>query len=221
MREFTSEADLKTFEGWMRYQAIDPAVLAPSELATWQSLFHEVQQSVADTPAVGVMRLRSARDEYRYGVAIEDGPNLWLTLWVRRSAKGEFFVLLPRGPGKWNPHASYHLDGNVHMKSRGEKFMPQKRQPLTGKFRGSVSLGAFYGHSAKGVGAVCDPSAFTSVIRVPDGILGPRDGGIAVDLVEPGVSPPEQAWKRIVAVSTFTHSVPNIVITVGCDHGRA
>ena len=33
MQEFISEDDLDTFEGWLRYQAIDAATLMPGELA--------------------------------------------------------------------------------------------------------------------------------------------------------------------------------------------
>jgi hypothetical protein len=59
-------------------------------------------------------------------VAVREDSDLWLTLWVRRSPKGEFFVMVPRGDRGWNPHTSYHLDGTLHMKSFGHKFvLPQ------------------------------------------------------------------------------------------------
>ena len=32
MQEFISEDDLATFEGWLRYQGFDAAMLAPDEL---------------------------------------------------------------------------------------------------------------------------------------------------------------------------------------------
>lgn len=64
------------------------------------------------------MKLKPLRkDEHRYAVAIREGSNLWLTLWVTRSPKGEFFVLVPRAQRKWTPHASYHQSGTHHMKS--------------------------------------------------------------------------------------------------------
>jgi len=59
------------------------------------------------------MKLRQVPGEHRYAVAVNNGGNLWLTLWVRRSKKGEFFVMVPRGDKDWNPHTSYHLDGTI------------------------------------------------------------------------------------------------------------
>jgi hypothetical protein len=41
MREFISEDDLNTFEGWLTYQAVDVAAATPDELATWRGLFDE------------------------------------------------------------------------------------------------------------------------------------------------------------------------------------
>jgi len=78
-------------------------------------------------------------------VAVREGSHLWLTLWVRRSPKGEFFVMVPRGDRDWDPHTSYHFDGTFHMKSFGNKFITQKRQPLTGQFGGTEHLGAYSG----------------------------------------------------------------------------
>ena len=39
MREFISEDDLDTFEGWLRCQAIDAATAPPEVLAMWRSIF--------------------------------------------------------------------------------------------------------------------------------------------------------------------------------------
>ena len=68
------------------------------------------------TPKVGLMKLQSLPGEHRYAVAIREGSELWLTLWVRRSPKGEFFVMVPRADRGWDPHNSYHLDGTFHGK---------------------------------------------------------------------------------------------------------
>src|SRR5690349_21771368 len=108
LAEFISEDDLHTFEGWMRYQGFgDPSALGQEELVKWRGYFDESMERSAAVPKVGLMKLRATPGEHRYGVAIRDGADLWLTLWVRRSSKGEFFVFLPRGDRGWNPHASY------------------------------------------------------------------------------------------------------------------
>ena len=37
-----------------------------------------------------------------------------------------------------------------------------------------------YAGHGKGSGAICDPSAFTGVVEVPPGILGPKHGGVTM-----------------------------------------
>jgi hypothetical protein len=104
VQEFISEDDLQTFEGWMRYQAIDTSTMAAVELTTWRRLFEEARQRWATIPKVGLMKLQPVPGEHRYAVAVQEGADLWLTLWVRRSRKGEFFIMLPRGGRDWDAH---------------------------------------------------------------------------------------------------------------------
>jgi hypothetical protein len=211
---FISEDALNTFEGWLKYQAVDAAATSPVDLEMWRSLFEETHKSAS--PKVGLMKLNPIPGEYRYAVAFRDGPDLWLTLWVKRSQKGEFFVMMPRGNRVWDVHNSYHLDGTKHMKSHGRKVLaPRKGQPLTGTFRGTEHLGAFGGHGPKSVGAVCDPKAFSGVMEVPPGVLGPRDGMVIVDLVEPNCGP--ISWPNIVQLETFRDIVPWVVIRIGAS----
>jgi hypothetical protein len=212
MSEFISEDDLKTFEGWLGYQGIDLKTAPPDELAQWRAIFDEISKK--PSPKIGLMNLGSIPGEHRYAVAVREGPNLWLTLWVRRSPKGEFFVMVPRSGRGWDPHTSYHLDGTFHSKSFGRKFGGQKRQPLTSQFRGTVNLGAYGGHGPKGVGAICDPAAFSGVVEVSPGVLGPRHGMVVVDLVEPGCEPITWPFNEI-ARKTFKDALPWIVIRVG------
>jgi hypothetical protein len=171
---------------------------------------------MANSPKVGLMKLQQVPGEHRYAVAIEGDSDLWLTLWVRRSRKGEFFVML-RGDKDWNPHTSYHLDGSLHMKSYDCKVLPPKKlQPLTGVFRGSEDLGCYSGH---GSGAICDPTAFSGIVNVAPGVLGPRHGVVKVDLVEPGHEPPKFDWIKLVTQQVFHDTVPWVVITVGTIAG--
>src|SRR2546430_11762030 len=169
MEEFITEDDLSTFEGWLKYQGVDSATTTPEDMAKWRDIYGEVKERSLATPKVGLMKLRPlGPGENRYAVAIREGSDLWLTLWVRRSPKGEFFVMIPRGDQGWDPHTSYHLDGTLHMKSHGRRSLPgQKRQPLTGTFRGAEHLGVYMGHGPKSVGAICDPTAFSGILEVP------------------------------------------------------
>lgn len=152
----------------------------------------------------------SVPGDHLYGVAVRDS-GLWLTLWVRRSWKDEFFVFMPRTEG--NNHASYHRDGTYHHKSDGRTFARKQLQRLDQPFKGTVHLGGFAGHSPKGVGAVCVPDAFTGVVKLPPGVLGPRDGVVLVDLVEPGCDP--LTWPgELVRQKIFKDAEPWIVIRV-------
>jgi len=140
VNEFISEDDLQTFEIWMKYQGFD----APTEeeVARWRPIFDAARRQCEANPKVGLMKLQPAPGDYKYAVAVREGTDLWLVLWVRRSPKGEFFVLRPMGDRDWNPHTSYHLDGTVRRKSHGRKVVnPWKRQPLTRPFHGTEDLG--------------------------------------------------------------------------------
>jgi hypothetical protein len=178
MDDFISEDDLLTFEGWLRYQAADPTAMTPEQLTEWQGLFDELMERRKTGPKVGLMKLQPVPGEQKYAVAIRDGSDLWLTLWVRCSRKGEIFVMYPRPDRDWQAHASYHLDGTLHQKSYGTVGISVKRQPLAGPFRESEHLGTYAGHGPKSTGAVCDPTAFDGVVIVEPGILGPRDGSV-------------------------------------------
>jgi len=215
--EFISEDDLKTFDGWLRYQAVDASMLTGEQLASWRRIFEDVSERSAANPKVGLMKLQPVPGEVKYAVAVEEGADLWLVLWVRRSAtKGEFFVMRPMGDREWNPHTTYHLDGTLHMKSHNRKALtPQKRQPLTGPFRGAVDLGIESGYEPKGVGAICDPAAFSGVVKVPSGVLGPRYGAVGVFLVEPGHALPDYTWGyEVVTQTVFRDVLPHVIITV-------
>jgi hypothetical protein len=185
MIDFIDEYELRTLDGWLKYQAIDKASLSPEELDMWLSLFAEANQRALATPKLDLIKLKPIEDEYRYAVAVREGSNLWLVLWVRRSAKGEIFVLLPRGDAKSDVHSSYHLDGTYHHKSYKRTFHRRKGQPLTQVFLGTFPLISYSGFGPKTVGAVCNNLDFNAVLEVPSGVLGPRNGSISVDLVEP------------------------------------
>jgi len=220
VEDFTSEDDLNTFDGWMKYQGFDDtARMAPDELRIWRALYEERLKRNAATPKMGLMKPEPLiAGEHRYAVAVREGSDLWLALWVRRSPKGEFFVLRPRPERGWNSHTSYHLDGSLHMKNYDQRACsPEKRQPLGGAFRGTEHLGAYFGYTPKEIGAVCDPSAFSGVVEVPLGVLGPRDGAVIVDLVEPGCDPMPLPWVRLVRQEVFRDTVPWVVITISAS----
>jgi hypothetical protein len=123
--------------------------------------------------------------------------------------------LVPRSDRDWDPHASYHLDGKFHHKSYDRKALPpQQRQPLTAAFCGAESLGVWMVGDPKD-GLVCDPGAFSRVIQVAPGVLGPRQGQIVVDLVQPNCVPISQPFAPGFRQEIFQDFVPWLVISVG------
>jgi hypothetical protein len=212
MAEFIDEDDLKTFEGWLRYQAIDATALTPEQLETWRSMFEEARASALASPKMGRMKFKPIPNEYRYAVAIRKGGNLWLTLWVKRNNKGEFFSFMPRADGRWNPHVSYHLDGTYHSKSHDRPMITRQLQPLTGKFSGTVQLDGSGGHGTS-VGAICDPADFNGVVEVPNGVLGPKNGTVLVDLIEPGHKPLSHPG-TVIQEKVFRDFLPHVVIRI-------
>jgi hypothetical protein len=148
-----------------------------------------------------------------YAVAIREAHDLRLALWVRRSKKPEFFIFHPT-VDKRNPHSSLHADGRFHIKSDDEKIIESRRQ-RPGSIRGSEHLGAYGGFGPKSVGAECAPADFAGVFEVPPGVLGPRNGMVTVDLIEPGSGaqplehPAEEVDRRL-----FTDSTPHVLIRI-------
>ncbi len=146
---------------------------------------------------------------YCYAVAIEDRADLRVTLWVRRAPK-ICVVMYPRDQ-EWDPHATYHVDGRYHSKSYGTKFMVQKRQPLD-RFKGTEHLGYFGGHG--GALPKCNPADFVGVLRLPPGILTGLEGGVMVDLVEPGAAPNQLHREpyNVVREETYKDCSPWVVV---------
>jgi hypothetical protein len=206
--------DLDTFEGWLKYQQMDLQSMPEDMQAKVRSLFEE-GKSKREAARLAVAFSRPCPvGEYRYAVAIDDGGDLRLTLVVRRSPKPEYFILFPRD-GEWNPHASYHLDGTYHNKSSDLVLMREakKRQRLD-QFKGTEHLGLFLGHGT--AAPICNPANFTSVLKVPPGILGPRQGGVLVDLVAPGScpNPLHRDGRQIVLEKTYDDGEPWIAIAI-------
>jgi hypothetical protein len=159
------------------------------------------------------MKLPRVSGEHLYAVAIQEDADLWLGLWVKCSPNG-FFILRPMPNRKENIHTSYHRNGQLHMKTDDHKTIVQQRQPLTDSFHGTESLFGESGFRLKAVGAICEPAKFREVIIVPTGVLE-MGGAITVDLVAPGSPPTDLSFAyEVVDRQTFTHTTPNVVITI-------
>ena len=56
--DFISEDDLRTLEGWLKYQGVDPATITPGEQKMWQDYFEEARRLSDANPKVGLMKLQ-------------------------------------------------------------------------------------------------------------------------------------------------------------------
>lgn len=207
-------SDVEEFEAWLnRTQGIAADSLTPELLAPFHHAYGEGVQRAANWRAQPAPSRSLRNSDRRYAVAIEDGGALGLTFWIKRSAKGEVFLLYPRD-AEMDPHASYHRDGTYHQKSYGRAMSGQKRQPLDSSFRGAEHLGTFGGHGAGP--RINDTSAFDDVFVAPQGVLHGRGGYVMVDLVEPGaqLAPHHREMLRIVDERIYRDSSPWIVVAI-------
>jgi hypothetical protein len=209
---------LDTFEGWLKHQGL-VVEGAPKDLVTrWRAEFESGKTRRQAARSAVFFNQPCPAGEHRYAVAIEDGAELRLALVVRRSRKGEYFVLMPRD-GDWNPHASYHIDGRYHHKSYDQVLMPKLRQRID-QFKGTEHLGMFMGFGT-GAAPICNPANFTAVLELPPGILESMHGCVLIDLVEPGVAPNpihrQNPGLRITHEETYRDVSPWIVIAVAAQ----
>jgi hypothetical protein len=142
--------------------------------------------------------------------AVEDEAGLWLTLWVKRSPKPEYFVMIPRSDGQWNPHASWHFDGRFHHKIYGHPVAFQQRQRPDASFKGNGNIILTpVTADARVVGAACDRSEFDGVLVIPASILGAGRHVVSVHLVQAGHREVPEPGNRLIDQLVFKESVPS------------
>jgi hypothetical protein len=78
--EFLSDADVATYEGWLKFQAIDLATLTEEEAADVRAMFNDALKRRTTSRKVGRMKLKAKAGESKYAVAIREGADLWLAL---------------------------------------------------------------------------------------------------------------------------------------------
>jgi hypothetical protein len=202
------------FDDWLRTQQMDLRGQTPEGIASVRRSFESVRLAVESARASTMFGKPCPAGEQRYAIAIEDGNDLRLGLVIRRSGKGEYFFLIPRG-GDWDPHASYHNDGTYHHKSHDLVIgnMP-KRQLLGATFKGAEHLGSF--HCFGTAAPICHRGNFTSVLVIPAGVLEGTEGCALIDLVEPGVQPNpiHREGRQIYREITYREGSPWIVVAI-------
>ena len=157
-----------------------------------------------------------------YAVAARDGNDLFLVLRIRRSSKGEIFTLIPTGRSgdewkKWNPHASFHADGQYHHKSFDRKMLVKKAQRPDLAFTGTMNLLQIpvSADRVRNFGVPCDPAAFAEVFELNLGNMPSKDytTHLAVDLSEPAGKPIITPGGTVLGQAVFKDAIPWILAT--------
>jgi hypothetical protein len=206
---------MRTFEEWMAYQAVDIASLSDDEIKAWRSAYDKSREAQYQQ-RIWTPRVRANAKDLLYAVAVRDVSDLWLALWVKRSARCEYFVMFPRDKPGWDPHASYHRDGRLHQKSHDQKMLVSQRQIPGPGFKGTEQMltTTLDLESVCAVKALCDPAQFTGVLEISGGILHQGGHTVAVDLTEANGSALAQPWSQIVMQKRFSEAIPEVLLTV-------
>src|SRR6266487_3861259 len=141
--------------------------------------------------------------EKMFAVAVRDGADLFLWLRIRRAASGIYYVFATgreEEPDwkKWNPHGSYHKNGQFHHKSFDQKMLPQEQhQKPDSNFQGTKQMVTrpISSDEPRLVGVICDPTKFDEVTE---------PGGQAI--ITPG--------GKILLQHAFADTIPWILVTV-------
>jgi hypothetical protein len=205
---------MRTFEEWMDYQAVDVTSLGEDELKAWRSDY-DASCEAQRQRKIWTPRVRANVQDLLYAAAVRDASDLWLALWVKRTPKGDYFVMFPSDKPDWDPHASYHRDGRFHHKSHDRKMIASQRQVPGPGFKGTEQMltTPLDLESVQSGKTVCDPSQFTGVLEIPGEILHQGGHTVAVDLTEAnGIALP-QPRSQIVIQRRFFDAVPEVLLT--------
>ena len=158
--------------------------------------------------------------EENYAVAVSDTDGLFLFLGVRRSVKGEYFVLMPRPSHSLiNAHVGYHADGAYHVKTHEaygtEQFMKEQRQRPDHSFIGSEHMLAQRIGRNRGIAPRCDPAQYSSVFQISAKELdSDRAVRVSIDLVSEGVRPNLEHGALVLRRERYGTASPFIAISL-------
>ncbi len=161
-----------------------------------------------------------------YAVAIRD-TDLFLWYRIRRSLKGEVFVMIATGRsrgenGEWDPHSSWHVDGTVHEKSHNHKMIVRKKQKPDANFLGTecFTTRPIAVREPRAFGVLCNPADFDEVFEIAVNGLSTQTyrTAVSIDLSQPSglpIKPPGALQEaRIIQQYVFRDAVPWIVATL-------
>ena len=167
-----------------------------------------------------VWMVNSVAMDTRFAIAVRDGDDLWLYLWLKRDSKGDVYVFWPRDEAGWNPHASYHASGRSHLKSHDKAFLPATRQNPDDTFSGAEQLVStpIDLHSARATNKRCVSANYPGgVCEIPADEISdtnPSRTAVAIDLVSPGAPPLVYPETAVLRRCVFTDALPHISVAL-------
>ena len=155
----------------------------------------------------------------KFAIAVRDGEDLWLYLWIKRDAKGDVYVFWPRDEEGWNPHASYHASGRSHQKSHDKAFFPAARQKPDAAFSGTEQIVTtpIDLRSARATNKPCVAAKYAGVFEIPVAEISPTQPdrtAVAIDLVSPGAPPCVYPETAVLRRHVFTDALPHISLSL-------
>jgi hypothetical protein len=160
-----------------------------------------------------------------FAIVIKDAEGPRLVARVARRALGVYY-LIPRNAEdfaieadeNWDPHASYHADGTLHVKSFNALVLtPVKKQPLDRSFSGGEPLFAqsFQPGELVALPSLTDVSRYLNIFEIPRDLVDATEHHtLAVDLLSPGTDRLPGPWQQVVTEHSFTDDVPWIHVTL-------
>jgi len=163
--------------------------------------------------------------ERMFAIAVRDSDDLFLWMRLKRAARTDIYYVLPTGREddpdwkKWDPHGSWHKDGQVHHKSFDRKFHAEKRQKPDSQFKRTrqLILRGIALDEPRAFGVRCDPRKFSEVLTIPVGILSAKryETYASIDVSEPGLKPILMGGQEeILLQHIFVDAIPHITVTL-------
>ena len=157
----------------------------------------------------------------KYAAAVRDRATLFLFMWIKRSESGDFYVFLPRPDDtSIDAHASYHADGQYHVKSHGTpKIMHRRKQKPADQFTGTEYLldQKLTQTGPRSIGQVCLEEDWSGVFEIPGSDLGDgpsHNTHLSADLIASGAVPSLVPNARVIRQVQYRAYCPFLILTL-------
>jgi hypothetical protein len=161
-----------------------------------------------------------------WAIVVRHQTGLRKLFWrIRRSAAGDIYQIDALGQAydrvagtAFNPHLSYHADGELHLKSYDQADVVQQRQRPDDAFQGTgIGIGEPVDGMVSSQLPDFEPDHFDGCFEIPIEILDATPGyqQIHLDFAAPGVDPPgHDMGERAIRQFRITDASPHLVVSL-------